>query len=346
MEDVKPLISVIVPVYNGENYLSDCIKSIEAQTYQNLELIIINDGSTDETGKVCAKIRETYDNVQILTMNDKGVSAARNAGIETANGELITFVDADDRLQPDMLQVLYDCMVRTGSDIAGCQFFIWKSEEEWNSVRRTMKSLFPPKVYASDTYVREAILQGNSRCWSKLYRRSVIGKMRFQEGLSLGEDMLFLVNLLPYVEKIAETEYPGYGYFQNPKGAINRGFTPGYMDQITCWEIARDEIRQIDKSLDAQVTAILIMGIMLTAGKLAMLPSAERRRQKEYVQICQEKLKEALLVPGAYGKLSGGYKIKAKLFKVLPNLYLTLYHLQKSGRSEWHRANYLIKPEK
>ena len=117
-KDNLPLISVIVPVYNGESYLRSCIDSIENQTYQRLEIIIINDGSTDSTGKVCVELKENYENIRIITMEDEGVSAARNAGLDLAKGALITFVDADDRIHPQMLQRLYGAMERTGSDIA------------------------------------------------------------------------------------------------------------------------------------------------------------------------------------------------------------------------------------
>ena len=128
VENREALISVIVPVYNGEHYLADCIESIEGQTYRNLEIIIINDGSTDGTRKICNTLREVYENISVITMEDEGVSAARNAGIEASKGEFITFVDADDRLCPEMLAVLYECMLKTESDIAGCRFFIWKNE--------------------------------------------------------------------------------------------------------------------------------------------------------------------------------------------------------------------------
>lgn len=332
-------ISVIVPVYNGEAYLADCIASIRNQTCQNLEIIIINDGSTDGTAKVCAGLQEAYDNVSVITLKDDGVSAARNAGIEAAGGDFITFVDADDRLQPQMLQLLYDCMLRTGSDIAGCSFFIWRNEAEWKALSGAAGlkgGPEPPTVYMPDAYVRDAILQGNSRCWSKLYRKAAIGKTRFREGLSIGEDMLFLIDLLPCVRKIAELKYPGYAYFRNPDGAINRSFAPEYMDQITCWELAREKLmdRKPQQDLYAQVTTILMMGIMLTVGKLAMLPMAERRRQGKYILLCHDKLGEAMRVKGAYRGLSVGYKIKTTLFRYLPKLYLFLYHWKKAdGRA-------------
>lgn len=340
MKIEEPLISVIVPVYNGQSYLADCIDSIENQTYGNLEVIIVNDGSTDRTGEVCDSLKTAYDNVYTLNLDDKGVSAARNAGIEMSRGELVTFVDADDRLHPEMLSILYDCMVAAGSDVSGCRFFSWSNEPEWiRAVGADGSETDAPKPdgtegrmksYDAGTYLREEILNGNSRCWSKLYRRVIVEQVRFRENLTIGEDMLFLVNMLPFIDRITETDYPGYGYYQNPAGAINREFTPRYMDQITCWQLAREEILKMDPDLDSQVSALWIMGIMLTAGKLAMLPVEKRHDNKEYVAICRGRLKEAMKVPGAYGRLSAGYRIKAVIFRAFPNLYLYLY---KSGQT-------------
>lgn len=339
METGKPLISVIVPVYNGESYLADCIESIEKQTYQNLEIIIINDGSKDGTGRVCAQLQEIYGNIKVITMEDEGVSAARNAGLREASGDFITFVDADDRLRFKMLHTLYDCIIKTESDVAGCRYCTWENETDWQKCFDEENSGYyddTPQIFTPDTYVRNAVLKGNSRCWSKLYRRKVLETVRFREGLSIGEDMLFLLDVISAAGKIAETEYPGYGYFQNPNGAMNRKFTPRYMDQVTCWEIARDKIRLIDDSEDlyVQATTILIMGIMLTAGKIACLSASERRENSEYSRICRGKLKEAMRVPGAYAGLSAGYKLKARMFVCMPALYLFLYHLKKVERIE------------
>lgn len=335
MRSDEPLISVIVPVCNGQDYLENCIRAIENQTYGNLEVIIVNDGSTDATGTVCDKIRTDYGNVHVLTLSGGGVSAARNRGIEASKGSFITFVDADDRIRVDMVEILYQCIVDTSSDVAGCSFFTWSSEEEWqrNAVKETSsgeRAAGQAYVYNADRYLQEAILCGNSRCWSKLYRREILDRTSFPEGLTIGEDMLFLVRLLPYVNKIAETDYAGYGYYSNPSGAMNREFTPRYMDQITCWQLAREEILRMDARLDAQVTALAMVGIMLTVGKLAMLSTAERRRQRKYIQVCHEKLKEAMRIPGAYGRLSVGYRLKTGLFSHCPNLYIYLYHLRKA----------------
>ena len=328
-ENEKPLISVIVPVYNGQDYLEDCIDSIEKQTYENTEIIIINDGSTDDTASVCVRLREAYDNLHVITMEDGGVSAARNAGIDAANGVFVTFVDADDRLRPKTLRVLYDRNMRTGSDVAGCGFFSWGKEEEWEAFLREKCRIGRPVEYTPSQFLREQLLRGNSRCWSKLYRRSAIGELRFPQELSIGEDMLFLVRILPFLRKIAETDYPGYGYFQNPEGAMNREFSSKYMDQITCWELAREEAFKLDPTVGIRAASLVITGIMLTAGKLAMLPFFERRKQKEYIKLCHEKLKEEMQVPGAYKELPKGYQLKAQMFLAMPGIYLALYHLRK-----------------
>ena len=326
------LISVIVPVYNGQAYLENCIRSIENQTYKNLEIIIVNDGSKDKTADVCADLQKKYGNVRVLDTCDQGVSVARNAGLDDAVGTLVTFVDADDRLHPAMLRKLCDCMERTGSDMAGCRFFMWSDEAQWARGVEAQTDEEETVTCDGDRYLRDFLLQGNSRCWSKLYRREAIGETRFREGLTIGEDMLFVLQLLGRVGRITETAFPGYGYFQNPEGAMNREFVPRYMDQITCWELAREEVRRTDESLDAQVSALCIMGIMLTAGKLAELSTAQRDKYEDCVTACRSKLKRIGKVRGVFGKLSAGYRLKAGVFLFFPHTYLHIYHFWRSRR--------------
>lgn len=324
-----PLISVIVPVYNGEAYLEKCIESIKAQTYSNLEILIINDGSTDKTGQICERLAAFNPSVRIFTLEDEGVSAARNKGLEEARGELITFVDADDRLKPDMVEILFQKLEGNGSDICGCGFEMWSSEEEWQECLSSACSIGQLRSYAPTEYLQEELLKGNSRCWSKLYKRSVIGACRFRKELSIGEDMFFLVELMGQAGKLTELDYSGYGYYQNPSGAMRRAFTPRYMEQITCWEMARKEVLCLAPQLKDQITVHLIMAILLTAGKLALLSGRERKAQERYVTICHTKLQEELRNKKAYRLLPKGYRIKAVLFSKAPKLYLGLYHLRK-----------------
>ena len=327
-ENKQPLISVIVPVFNGQDYLENCIESIKAQTYENVEVIIVNDGSTDATGQVCVRLKEKYHNIHVINLEDEGVSAARNAGLDAAKGAFVTFVDADDRIRPKMLEVLYQGIMDTGSDVCGCHFLMWKNDEEWEELKQKRYRVEKPITYQPGEYLEKEVLNGNSRCWSKLYRRGAIGKQRFRRGLTIGEDMLFVVELLPYIRSISEISYPGYGYYVNPKGAMNRTFTPRYMDQITCWEEARRNMPDKPK-VQAKVTTILMVSIMLTVGKIAELDGKERRKYKKYVDICNAKIKEEVKVEGAYEGLSKGYQIKVNFFSLLPSIYVFLYHFRK-----------------
>lgn len=327
---MESLISVIVPVYNGQDYLENCIRSIQEQTYPSKEIILINDGSTDKTEEVCRKLTENYGNVQAVFLNDEGVSVARNTGIERARGEYLMFVDADDRLHPETLRKLFETLKRNDSDVAGCGFFSWNNEEDWHrGIQIDGDAACKPQILPKDKLLARIAEGRDTRCWAKLYKRNVIGDHRFRRGLSIGEDMLFLLEIVPDINKMVSIDFPGYGYYRNPAGAMNRKFTSAYMDQIICWEIAKDLVVKMDSGMAVEVTEKLLMAIMLVAGKIAFLSLNERKRQEEHIQTCVQKLKENLQVEGAYECLSKGYKVKTKIFAKAPGCYLWLYHFRK-----------------
>lgn len=325
------LISVIVPVHNGQAYLKNCIDSIAAQSYDNLEILVVNDGSTDQTAAVCEDLKKAYGNVQVFALEDVGVSAARNYALERAQGSYVTFVDADDRLCPGVLAHLHERIRETKSDLAGCRFAVWSTEEEWHKIcaaGETGEAAGLPAdeaCYDRGRYLRDCILQDNCRCWSKLYRKTLLEKVRFREGLTVGEDMLFLVDLLPFLGRAVETACPGYGYYQNPAGVMQRPFTPAYMDQIRSWELAEKEILQSDAGLKSRTAAKIIIAVMLTVGKIAARPSGERREAGAYLARCRAMLGEQMGVKGSAGYLPPGYRLKAKWFYCLPGMYVRCY---------------------
>lgn len=341
----EELISVIVPVHNGQDYLENCIDSIEAQSYDRLEILVVNDGSTDQTAAVCDKLKKSYQNVQVFSLEDVGVSAARNYAMEKARGEYFTFVDADDRLCPGVLDYLYERINDTGSDLAGCRFVSWSTEDDWERIMadRRLKELndgaqtaagAPVKEACFDSchYLTDCILRDNCRCWSKLYRKSLLTGVRFREGLTVGEDMLFLVDLLPFLGNAVETAYPGYGYYQNPAGVMQRPFTPAYMDQITCWELAEKKILHIDAGLKSMTAAKIITAVMLTVGKIAMRPAGELLEAGAYLTRCRAMLGEQMRVKGYAGYLPKGYRLKAKWFYCMPGTYVRCYGVLQAAK--------------
>lgn len=329
---MTPLISVIVPVHNGQDYLRNCIKSIQMQTYKEKEIIIVDDGSKDQTGRICRELAGKHENVQAIFLNDRGVSAARNFGMDNAKGKYLMFADADDRLHPEAMQILYDALIRTGSDVAGCGFFLWSREAEWESgTKDAVKEIDSSntRVFQRNELLDQIAEGKDTRCWAKLYKREVIGNHKFREGLTIGEDMIFLLDILSDVNKMVSVDFKGYGYYQNPAGAMNRKFTPAYMDQIICWELARELAVKMDAGMQAAVTEKLLMAIMLVVGKIAFLSPGEKKKQKEYIQVCRQKLRENMQIEGGWERLSKGYKVKTKIFDKMPAFYMWLYHLRK-----------------
>lgn len=122
-----------------------------------------------------------------------------------------------------------------------------------------------------------------------------------------------------------ETAYPGYGYYQNPAGVMQRPFTSAYMDQIKCWELAQKEILRIDEGLHSRTAAKIITSVMLTVGKIALCPAGERRQARRYLSQCREVLGEQMRVKESGGYLPSGYRLKARWFYCLPGTYVACY---------------------
>ena len=125
----EPLISIIVPVYRVESYLSRCVDSLLAQTYQNLEIILVDDGSPDQCPQICEDYAKKEERIHVIHQENRGLSGARNAGIDVAKGEYLAFVDSDDYVSDDYIQVMYDAIKATGCAISQCRFTYTKGEK-------------------------------------------------------------------------------------------------------------------------------------------------------------------------------------------------------------------------
>ena len=333
MTEKKPLISVIVPVYNGEAYLNNCIDSIRRRTYEPLEILIVNDGSTDGTAVVCDRIRHSVETdserartIQVITLGDEGVSVARNTALSRANGAYISFVDADDRILPDMIEHLYQNLIATGSQISGCSYFAWEEENQWTEQLQKEQDYEEPVVFSAEAF-RKQIFNRNSRCWSKLYDAEVLKahQILFDKGLTIGEDMLFLAKLTDTEARFCESSYQGYAYYQNQAGAMNRKFNRKTMDQITCWKKVGDMFGRTPKS-----DSIVLINTLLVLGRIAELPAGEIGQYREEIRYCQKVIKE-YSNKDALGLLAGGHRAKACLAGKAPNLYVKLYHMWKKA---------------
>ena len=202
------LISVIVPVYNIKEYLSRCVASICAQTYRNLEIILVDDGSTDGTDKLCDELAATDGRIRVFHKENGGSSSARNLGIEKARGSYLGFVDSDDYIEPDMYERLLKVLTEHGVQMAQ----IGRDEIDANG-KKLPNICEPPQTllaYSREEFLRELLLhRGDCSFCTKLIARELFAEDRFPMGV-LNEDFYLLIKLLPKVENIYSL--PGYGY--------------------------------------------------------------------------------------------------------------------------------------
>ncbi len=334
----RKTVSVIVPVYNGERDLERCMESILGQTWETMEILLINDGSTDRSAEICDEFSRKDGRVKAVHTENRGVSSARNLGLEICEGDYITFVDADDLLAADMVEHLAGLLETTGCDVAGCDFQEFRpadfEKEQNRGLQTPMQAqtekevqicLRQTEILSGLEFMEKGILKSDTRCWSKIYRRESIGGIRFAEGLAIGEDMLFLLDLAKMGKKFARSGYKGYGYCINGGGAMMHRFRDSYMDQITCWEKAMPVLVSADPGLADKAEAVLLVSAMLVVGKLAGLTGRERKEKRAYTEKCLRVVREYGSHKGAFRELDRGYRIKVLVYRCMPEIYMRLY---------------------
>ena len=231
------LISIIVPVYKVEKYLEKCVKSILKQTYTNLEIILVDDGSPDKCGQLCDELAKTDDRIIVFHKENGGLSDARNFGVERANGEYIGFVDSDDYIHESMYEELYKAIKKSGTSIAEC------------GVTRVYKNTLRPHYEGEDYFLvlgREGYLKEyleNKRlygsAWCKLIHKDLAKKIKFPTG-KIYEDAFYTLELLKTVDKYTLISGNYYYYYIRENSITTRPFSSKDMDYIEIMDKIRD----------------------------------------------------------------------------------------------------------
>ncbi len=225
----RPLISVIVPVYNVEKYLKKCVESIQNQTYKNLEIILVDDGSPDNCPQICDKLAEMDDRIWTVHRVNGGQSAARNSGLSVAKGEWIAFVDSDDYIDNDMYEKLYQAVEDDQADLAVCGARI---VNEVGDLLSPCKGDGEVKCYVGNEGYEQLIPTLNNSAWNKLFKKELIGELLFPVGCVHGEDFIFLLEYLRNVKKIVIVDKEKYNYVQRQGSITNSGFSKRKLDEI------------------------------------------------------------------------------------------------------------------
>lgn len=247
------MISIIVPVYNVENYLEECLDSIKNQTYTDIEVILVNDGSTDNSQVICERYCQQDPRFHLINQSNQGQSVARNNGVAASRGEFITFVDSDDVIKSDMLQQLMRYM-DTGIDIVECD-----RTEAIQCLNEEKKDIHV-KEFDSNEALYQCFNHGVS--WSpvaKLYRRKIVEKVPFLENL-IYEDFYTGIVSLKYIHKMRKIDYIGYYYRYHTSSTMNQTYSEKNLDIFKVGEKLLEEFRE-DNWLPYVGNMLFLVGI-------------------------------------------------------------------------------------
>ena len=316
---MEKLISVIVPIYNGEKYLEECLESIINQTYKNLQIILIDDGSKDKSGKICDEYAKKDKRIEVIHKENAGVSAARNTGLDNARGEWITFIDADDSVEKDFCKNLMqnetndvDCIM------CGYSRLINDKKIEIESIG------FSNKFEDSRKYLICSLNPQTGVGFShmKIIRMSAIGNIRFNDNLKVAEDALFNIQLSENIRKIIFVDEKLYNYRLNTNSTVKKyddKYTEKYLKAMEeCGRYIR-----IKYSNDCEIIQnyynFVAYHVLLIAVNYCYNPQNLNKR-KTLKKICNEAIFSEGIIKSNYENLSLTRKIT--LFTIKYKLYI------------------------
>lgn len=323
---MKPLISVIVPIFNAEKYLNKCINSIICQTYNNLEIILINDGSTDKSLEICEKYAHTDKRIKLMSKVNGGVSSARNLGLNVANGDYITFVDSDDWLDANMYDEMIKLIKNYDADIAATGYsyeyldgeLIRRNAKTKEIVLNSLQAL--KKAFSKDHY------QGF--LWNKLISFQVINfpeKLRFDEKIYLYEDLLFVSQCILRSEVIAYTDKPLYHYISLQSGAMQGSYNKKKATAITAGEKIFNLCSSRYPELKESLQVMLIKAYLFVLISMIQSGIDDKSIKKKTAFFFKRVTNKFTLT----SELSMKEKLYVFLIKISPNFFIAIYSMIK-----------------
>lgn len=306
------LISVIVPIYKVENYLNKCVESIAAQTYSNLEIILVDDGSPDNCPQMCDDWVAKDSRIKVVHKENGGLSDARNAGLAVATGEYISFIDSDDWIEPEFLQTLFDTLQQTGAQIADCATRLVDEEGKELSIRGVSDDEILDTVSALVRLVNEDRVY--QTVWNKLYRRDAIGDILFEKG-KYNEDDYFTYQIFDRAEQIVVVSKPMYNYLQRSSSIMGVGYNPRRLEGLQA-RVLRMQYLQKYPETAALTRQTLVLDCMwhLQSILLHLNGQAQLDAKKTVLDI----LKTVPKVAGKELTLNAKYRVWYTLFRTAP----------------------------
>ncbi len=296
----KPLISILIPVYNCEPFLRECLDSVVGQTYDRLEVICVNDGSTDGSLPILLEYAGRYDFIEVIDRENSGVASARNRLLEAATGDYILFVDADDSIKPEMAEWMLAQAEKENADVVTCKICI---NGKWTNTGINREILDKSTFIYKFIYHREL----NGSLCNKLIRRELTKGVKFHPEISYGEDALFCWHVFQNCEKMIMTNKELYNYRMNPESISHQKFGAKKLTGHKTWSIITKETEKWwPQYLD---TALSRWG--MEDFHLLMQAGAGGYHKDQQIADLQSTVTKHLKLMISSGMLSGKHKVNA-----------------------------------
>lgn len=321
-----PLISVIVPVYNVERYLDQCMNSIVGQSYTNLEIIAVDDGSTDSSGRKCDAWAERDPRIRVIHQANKGLAGARNTGLDAAQGDYIGFVDSDDYTLPDMFSTMMRNMRESGADLSIISY------ERENPDGTTYSNALPGRklVMSSEDAFKYVNMHGYFYvvAWDKLAKRELFDGLRYPLDAQYAEDSPVTYQLLDRAERIVYDSTPLYRY-RMTEGSQSHGITDKFAQSTgDMLELVRRKYPQ-DEPYAAYGHLESIVG---TYNRIVL--AKKRGEWADFERFARTRLRELLPLVESAGLMSKSQSLQWRLLTISPTMYNMMYRCYKHGHPE------------
>jgi len=234
--DMCPSVSVVIPVYNSQDYLPKCLESLLLYEEGFLELLLVNDGSTDDSLKVCEAYANNNSNIVLINKQNEGVSESRNIGTQRAKGKYILYMDSDDWLVPLALYNMYHFAERYDCDIVQCGFYY--AYKDYLLFDRRTKKEYPNPVVLSKDQAMEYLVRNrvvSNFVWAKLYKKALVQNHSFRHDVSMGEDFYWMHRVIHEATKVGVISEPGYFYRQNSE-SLSSSFSKRHVSLLQAYE--------------------------------------------------------------------------------------------------------------
>lgn len=236
----KDLISIIIPVYKVEKYLDKCLNSVVNQTYKNIEIILVDDGSPDNCPTICDEWAKKDDRIRVIHKENGGLSSARNAGIDVAKGEYLAFIDSDDSVEPEYVEELYTTLIENNVDLSICGISFIKED---GSIHKEIQAIEPTLFLNDDKY--NLLLLHNTMvvvAWNKLYSKKIFESLRYPLG-KIQEDEFVILDILKNAEKgVAINNKKLYNYLYRENSIMTSKSPKGIFHPVEAYKIRYEQI--------------------------------------------------------------------------------------------------------